>query len=145
MKLSSAAFTIAAFSLLSTTHSSPLAFKNGEITGRLHHRRGSDISELSSLSSASEAIEDLDIGFEPGATLLLLPRILNFFKRQSSSDAAISTSAPSVEENTDDATGSGTTDPNLHTGLMEPDYESYGFASEGGADSALAPVMEVKE
>ncbi|CAF9937621.1 MAG: hypothetical protein ALECFALPRED_007349 [Alectoria fallacina] len=144
MKLSSAAFTIAAFSLLSTTHSSPLAFKNGEINGRLHHRRGSEISELSSVSSASEAIEDLNIGFEPGATLLL-PRILNFFKRQSSSDAAISTSSPSVEETTDDEAGSGTADTNLHTGLMEPDYESYGFASEGGADSALAPVMEVKE
>lgn len=145
MKLSSAAITVAAISLLSTTHAAPLAFKNGEITGRLHHRRGSDISDLSSVSSASEAMEDLDIGFEPGATLLL-PRILNFFKRQSSSSAAISTSASPLAggSNAVGAT-SGTTATGLHTSLMSPDYESYGFASEGGADSALAPVMEVKE
>lgn len=141
MKLSSAAITVAAISLLSTTHAAPLAFKDGEITGRLHHRRGSDMSDISSESKASEAIADLDIGFEPGASLLL-PRILNFFKRQSSSDAAISTSASPQNEETDDDTSSGTTDTELHTSLMSPDYESYGFASEGGADTALTPVVK---
>ncbi|KAF6230655.1 hypothetical protein HO173_011192 [Letharia columbiana] len=144
MKLSSAAITVAAISLLSTTHAAPLAFKNGEITGHLHHRRGSDISDISSASSASEAIDDLDIGFEPGATLLL-PRIFNFFKRQSSSSAAISTSVSPSAQSTDDEATSGTTDADLHTEDMTPDYESYGFASEGGDVTALAPVREVKE
>ena len=146
MKLSSAAITIAAFSFLSTTHAAPLAMKNGEITGRLHYRRGSDISDLSSASNADDVIEDLDIGFEPGATLLL-PRIFNFFKRQSSSNAALSESeseSPS-EDSTEDTSSSGTTDTDPDTGLMTPDYESYGFASEGGDSTALAPVREVKE
>ena len=145
MKISSAAITVAAISLLSTTHAAPLTFKNGEITGRLHHRRGSDYSDMSGLSSASadKAIEDLDIGFEPGASLLL-PRILNFFKRQGSSSAAISTSASPAAESTDETATSGTTDTDLHTEVMSPDYESYGFSSEGGLDNALAPVMEVK-
>lgn len=141
MKLSSAAITVATISLLSTTHAAPLAFKNGEITGRLHHRRGSDISEISSGSSANEAIEELDIGFEPGASLLL-PRIFNFFKRQSSSDAAISTSSSAQNEATDDDTSSGTTDTESDTTLMSPDYDSYGFASEGGPDTALTPVVK---
>ena len=139
MKLSSAAITVAAISLLSATHAVPLAFKDGDITGRLHHRRGSDISEISSEFVASKAIEELDIGFEPGATLLL-PRILNFFKRQSSSAAATSTSASSAEdETTGDDASSGTSDTALRTSLMSPDYESYGFASEGGG--ALTPVV----
>ena len=143
MKLSSAAITVAAISLLSTTHAVPLAFKNGEITGRLHHRRGSEISEISSASSASKAIEDLDIGFEPGATLLL-PRIFNFFKRQTSSTATLSSSASPSEVSTENTSG-GTSDTASHTGLMTPDYESYGFASEGGDATALAPLKEVKE
>lgn len=144
MKFSSAAITVAAISLLSTTHAAPLAFENGEITGRLHHRRGSDLSEISGVSSASEALEGLNIGFEPGATLLL-PRILNFFKRQSSSSAAISTSVTPSVGSTGTAPTSGTTDTDLHTAVMEPDYESYGFASEGGETTALTPVREVKE
>lgn len=143
MKLSSAAITVAAISFLSTTHASPLSFKNGEVTGRLHYRRGSEISDLSSATSADEAIEDLDIGFEPGATLF--PRLLNLFKRQSSSNAAISTSASSSPtEQTADDTTNGTTDTELTTALMEPDYESYGFASEGGVDTELTSVKEVK-
>ena len=146
MKISSAAITVAAFSLLSTTHAAPLAIKDGEVTGRLHYRRGSDLSDASSLSSASAdaAIEDLDIGFEPGASLLL-PRILKFFKRQSSSAAAISTSASrSSAESTDNAAKSGTSDTDLTTTLMSPDYELYGFASEDGADSELTPLKAVK-
>lgn len=148
MKLSSAAITVAAISLLSTTHASPLAFKNGEITGRLHHRRGSDISDLSGTSTASHAIEDLNIGFEPGATLLL-PRIFNFFKRQSPSSGAAtisaSTSASASTESTEEDPTTGTADTDLHTAVMTPDYESYGFASEGGVATALTPVREVKE
>ncbi|KAL9136844.1 MAG: hypothetical protein Q9175_001947 [Cornicularia normoerica] len=144
MKFSSAAMTIAAISLLSTTHAVPLAFKNGEITGRLHYRRGSHISDISSASTANRAMEDLDIGFEPEASLLL-PRILNYFKRQTSSSAAISTSTSPSAGSTSHSTSSGTTGTNLHTAVMTPDYESYGFASEGGVESALAPVREVKE
>lgn len=144
MKLSSAAITVAAISFLSTTHAIPLSFKNGEVSGRLHYRRGSDLSDLSSASKADEAIEDLDIGFEPGATFL--PRLLNLFKRQSSSAAAISTStSSSAEQTADEDTSSGTTDTDPNTGLMTPDYESYGFASEGGMNTALTPVKEVKE
>lgn len=86
MKLSSAALTVAAISLLSTTQAAPLSFKNGEISGRIHHRRGSDISEFSPPSVADEVMEDLDVGFEPEPTLLL-PRILSFFKRQTSATA----------------------------------------------------------
>ncbi len=147
MKFSSAAITVAAISLLSTTHAAPLAIKDGEITGRLHYRRGSDLSDLSDSSSPDRAIEfaeDLDIGFEPGASLLL-PRIFNFFKRQSSSSAAISTSESPTAASSDGDSSSGTTDTDLTTEVMTPDYESYGFASEGGVATALSPVREVKE
>ena len=144
MKLSSAAVTVAAISFLSATHASPLVFKNGEVNGRLHHRRGSDMSELSKASSATEAMEELNIGFEPGAGLVL-PRIFNFFKRQISSNAATATAATPPVDTAEETYNSGTTDTDLRTAVMTPDYESYGFASEGGSDTALHPVMEVKE
>ncbi len=147
MKLSSAAITVAAISLLSSSHAAPLAFKNGEITGRLHHRRGSDLSELSEAPATSayeQTIEDLDMGFESGPNLIL-PRILNFFKRQVSTGGTSLTasSAPAAGTHSSGTT-SGTTDTDLHTALMAPDLESYGFASEG-LDNMLAPVREIKE
>ena len=154
MKLSSAAITVATISLLSATHAAPLAFKDGEITGRLHHRRGSDLSEVSEVSSSShadEALEELDIGFEPGSSLIL-PRILNFIKRQVSTGAASLTGAgtgSTTTGSTSTSSGSnrqeGTSDTDFHTVVMSPDYESYGFASESGPGSALVPVKEVKE
>ena len=145
MKLSAAAVTVAAISLLSTTHAAPLAFKDGEITGRLHHRRGSDISEISqssSVSRADEALEELNIGFEPGSHLIL-PRILNFIKRQVSTGAAIASSAQDYawpNQATGDSTGN--SDQDLHTSIMSPNLEEYGFASELGSASALTPVRE---
>ena len=148
MKLSSAAFTVAAFSLLSTSHAAPLTFKNGEISGRLHHRRGSDISDVSSFQStsakANEVLnDDLDVSFEP-ASSLILPRILNFIKRQVSTGTALT--SPETEETTDtSSTTSGTNAQYFGNTLMSPDYESYGFASESGPGSALAPVKEIKE
>ena len=145
MKLSAAAVTVAAISLLSTTHAAPLAFKDGEITGRLHHRRGSDISEISessSVSRADEALEELNIGFEPGSHLIL-PRILNFIKRQVSTGAAIASSAQDYawpNQAAGDSTGK--SDQDLHTSIMSPNLEEYGFASELGSASALTPVRE---
>ena len=126
MKLSAAAVTVAAISLLHTTHAAPLAFKDGEITGRLHYRRGSELSDV-----------------EPGSHLIL-PRILNFIKRQVTTGAAIATAAPDVNGWDSQSTGatSGKSDTDLHTSIMAPDLESYGFASELGSASALAPVRE---
>ena len=145
MKFSSAALTVAAISLLSTTHAAPLSFKNGEISGQLHHRRGSDLSDFSSPSVADEVMEDLNVGFEPGATLLL-PRILNFFKRQTSATTnALSSTSTSQDTTAAHTFEAGTTDTDLHTSVMAPDYESYGFATEGGSDSALTAIKEVKE
>ena len=149
MKLSSAALTVAAVSLLSTSHAAPLTFKNGEISGRLHHRRGSDISDLSGFSSttkADQALEELGVSFEPGSSLFL-PRIFNFIKRQVSSAASLTSSSSSDSEDgsTESTTTSGTSDTDPVTSLMSPDYESYGFASESGPGSALAPVREIKE
>ena len=150
MKFSSAAITVAAISLLSTTHAAPLAIKDGEITGRLHYRRGSDLSDISDMSGsasrADEALEDLDIGFEPGSHLIF-PRILNFIKRQVSSSAGLSSSTSDTSGGSADTstTTSGTSDTDLVTSVMSPDYESYGFASESGPGSALTPVREVKE
>lgn len=145
MKLSAAAVTVAAISLLSTTHAAPLAFKDGEITGRLHHRRGSDISEISqssSVSRADKALEELNIGFEPGSHLIL-PRILNFIKRQVSTGAAIASSAPDYAwPNQAAGDSTGRSDQDLHTSIMSPNLEEYGFASELGSDSALTPVRE---
>ena len=146
MKFSSAALTVAAISLLSTTHAAPLSFTNGEISGRLHHRRGSDLSDLSSEhSTASSFMDDLDVGFEPGATLLL-PRIVNFFKRQTSTSTSSLTDASSSQDSQDSATENtetaGTTDQDAHTAVMAPDDESYGFAFEGGPDTALTAIRE---
>ena len=145
MKLSAAAVTVAAISLLSTTHAAPLAFKDGEITGRLHHRRGSDLSEMSETSSASradEALEELNIGFEPGSHLIL-PRILNFIKRQVSTGATIASNAPNYAwQNQAAGDSTGKSDDDLHTSIMSPNLEEYGFASELGSASALAPVRE---
>ena len=147
MKFSSAALTVAAISLISSTHAAPLSFTNGEISGRLNHRRGSDLSEMSSQHGVANAVmEDLDASFEPGATLLL-PRILNFFKRQTSATTSSLTSASSSEDPTEySSTGTtrtaGTTDRDPHTAVMAPDYESYGFASEMGPGSALTAVRE---
>ena len=154
MKLSSAAITVAAVSLFSSTHAAPLSFQNGEISGRLHHRRGSDVNEIPSItgaSRASEALDDLDIGFEPGSHLIL-PRILNFIKRQVTSpevgtnDASGQPTSEPETSTTNEATGTGTTDANVHTSLMQPDMEEYGFASES-ADSSLGlvSIKEVKE
>lgn len=149
MKLSSAAITVAALSFLSTTHAIPLAFKNGEIVGRLHHRRGSDSSDISdysaSASTADQALDELDYSFEPSVNLIL-PRILNFFKRQVDTAAASASSSESddnVSTGTPSAT-SGTTDTDAVTELMAPDssLEDYGFASEDGPASALAEVKE---
>ena len=142
MKFSSAALTVAAISLLSTTQATPVSFKNGEISGRIHHRRGSDISEFSSSSVADEVMEDLDVGFEPGAALLL-PRILNFFKRQTSAPTGELTSSSRPQEATEGHT-SGASDTDLHTTVTAPGYESYGFAAEGGPDTALPIIREVK-
>ena len=148
MKLSSAAITVAAISLLSTTHAAPLAFKNGEITGRLHHRRGSDLSELSETTSstrAEEALEALDTAFEPGHGLIL-PRIVNFLKRQVSTSAAITSSGSTGGTTTNYGnTHTGTTDTDLHTTIMSPDLEEYGFSTDSGPGSALAPVRGIKE
>lgn len=153
MKLSSAALTVAAISLLSTTHAAPLAFKNGEITGRPHHRRGSDLSDVSDISDittssrADEALEALNIGFEPASHHLILPRILNFIKRQVSSAAgltSVDTSTATAGYSTGTA-DSGTADKDPVTSLMSPDLESYGFASEGGLDTHLAPVRQIRE
>ncbi|KAM0800958.1 hypothetical protein BDR22DRAFT_222639 [Usnea florida] len=143
MKFSSAAVTVAAISLLSTTHAAPLSFTNGEISGRLHHRRGSDLSDLSTEHSvANSFMDDLDVGFEPGATLLL-PRILNFFKRQTSTSPSSLTEASSPQDSsTENTETAGTTDQDAHTEVMSPDYESYGFASEGGPDTALTAIRE---
>ena len=146
MKFSSAALTVAAISFLSTTHAAPLSFTNGEISGRLHHRRGSDLSDLSSEHSvANSFMDDLDVGFEPGATLLL-PRIVNFFKRQTSTSTSSLTDASSLQDSQDSSTENtqtaGTTDRDAHTAVMEPDLESYGFASEGGPDTALTAIRE---
>ena len=143
MKFSSAALTVAAISVISTTHAAPLSFTNGEISGRLHHRRGSDLSEMSSQHGVANAVmEDLDASFEPGATLLL-PRILNFFKRQTAATTNSLSSASSDEEPTTGTTETaGTTDRDSHTAVMSPNYESYGFASEGGPDSALTAIRE---
>ena len=145
MKLSAAAVTVAAISLLSTTHAAPMAFKDGEITGRLHHRRGSDISEISETSSASradKALEELNIGFEPGSHLIL-PRILNFIKRQVSTGATIASNAPDYAwPNQAAGDSTGRSDQDLHTSIMSPNLEEYGFASELGSASALTPVRE---
>ena len=154
MKLSPAALTVAAVSLLSTAHAAPLTFTNGEISGRLHHRRGSDISDVPSYSAsakaaaADEALEGLGVSFEPTSHLshLVLPRILNFIKRQVSSASSVTSSTtPAPEEASDTTPTTGSQDHDLVTGLMSPDYESYGFASESGPGSALAPVEEIKE
>lgn len=149
MKLSSAAITVAAISLLSTTHAAPLAFENGAITGRLHHRRGSDISEISDTSfnsHAEEAIEGLNIAFEPSSRLIL-PRIFNFLKRQVSSGATSLTTTQPTAQTADEASSgtAGTSDTDLHTTIMTPDLGSYGFATHSGPGTALAPVREVKE
>ena len=144
MKFSSAAITVAAISLLSTTHAAPLSFENGEITGHLHHRRGSDLSaELSSDINSNRIMDELDIGFEPGSSFIL-PRIFNFVKRQLSSNAATSSVA---SESTETGHGStaGSSGTTLHSSVMTPDLESYGFSTEIGGGSALAPVKEVKE
>ena len=149
MKISSAAFTVAALSLLSTSHAAPLTFKNGEISGRLHHRRGSDISDVSSFQStpvkATEALDELDVSFEP-ASSLILPRILNFIKRQVSTGASLTSSSSQDTEETTETDPTSTTSPQYFgNSVMSPDYESYGFASESGPGSALAPVREIKE
>ena len=149
MKLSSAAITLAAISLLSTSHAAPLAFENGAITGRLHHRRGSDISEVSDTSfnsQAEEAIEDLDVAFEPSSRLIL-PRIFNFLKRQVSSSASSLAGSESSTQTEGEATSgtAGTSDTDLTTTLMTPDLGSYGFSTHSGPGSALVPVREVKE
>ena len=153
MKFSSAAFTVAAVSLLSSTHAAPLSFQDGEISGRLHHRRGSDLADVSTLtapSRASDALEELDIGFEPGSHLIL-PRILNFIKRQVSSpvvgvsDASGEPTAQSETGSTSGTTGTaGTSGAEIHTSLMQPDMEEYGFASESGPGLHLVQVKEVK-
>ena len=154
MKFSSAAFTVAAVSLLSSAHAAPLSFQNGEISGRLHHRRGSDIPDISTLtgpSRASEALEELNIGFEPGSHLVL-PRILNFIKRQVSSSSSVVGSSdasgePTTGQNTEPTTSgtTGTSGADIHTSLMQPDMEEYGFASESGPGLHLVQVKEVKE
>ena len=91
---------------------------------------------------ANEVMEDLDASFEPGATLLL-PRIFNFFKRQTSATTASLTAASSSEDPTEGTTKpAGTTDRDSHTAVMAPNYESYGFASEGGPDTALTAIRE---
>lgn len=142
MKFSSAALTVAAISLISTTHAAPLSFTNGEISGRLHHRRGSDLSEMPSQHEVANVVmEDLDASFEPGATLLL-PRIFNFFKRQTSSSTASLSSSSSSDYSTGSTETSGTTDRDAHTAVMSPNYESYGFASEGGPATALTAIRE---
>ena len=142
MKFASAAMTVAAISLLSSTHAAPLSFTNGEISGRLHHRRGSDLSEMSSQHGvANEVMEDLDASFEPGATLLL-PRILNFFKRQTAASANSLTASSSEDPTTGSSETAGTTDRDAHTAVMSPNYESYGFASEGGPATALTAIRE---
>ena len=151
MKFSSAAITVAAVSLLSSTHAAPLSLQNGEISGRLHHRRGSEVPDISTItgpSSANDALEALDIGFEPGSHLIL-PRILNFIKRQVSSPVvgnSASSGAPTTTEETGSTSGtSGTSGADVHTSLMQPDMEDYGFASEGGPGLHLVEIKEVKE
>ena len=150
MKFTSAAITVAALSLVSSTHAAPLSLKNGEISGRLHYRRGSDVPDISTItgsSRASDALEALDIGFEPGSHLIL-PRILNFIKRQVSSPV-VGTSDSSGEPTTTQETSStsGTDDTSgadVHTSLMQPNMEDYGFASESGPGLHLVQVKEVK-
>ena len=153
MKFSSAALTIAAVSLVSSTHAAPLSFQNGEISGRLHHRRGSDLSDASTMTgspSAAEALDDLDIGFEPGHSLIL-PRILHFIKRQTTTSSSVVGSSETADEPTTDQDTSsnsgttGTSGANIHTSVMEPDLEDYGFASESGPGLHLIQVKEVKE
>ena len=150
MKFSSAAFTVAAVSLVSSAHAAPLSFKNGEISGRLHHRRGSDVPDITTItgpSRASEALEELDIGFEPGSHLIL-PRILDFIKRQVSSPvvgSSESSGQPTTTQETSSTSGTtGTSGADVHTSLMEPDMEEYGFASESGPGLHLVQVKEVK-
>ena len=147
MKLSSAAITVAAVSLFSSTHAAPLSLQNGEISGRLHHRRGSDLTDISAItgpSRADEALEALDIGFEPGSHLIL-PRILNFIKRQVTAPAVGNSDSAGVPTTTQQETSSnsGTTAPS--GSLMQPDLEEYGFASESGPGLHLVQVKEVKE
>ena len=150
MKFSSAAFTVAAVSLVSSAHAAPLSFKNGEISGRLHHRRGSDVPDITTItgpSRASEALEELDIGFEPGSHLIL-PRILDFIKRQVSSPvvgSSESSGQPTTTQETSSTSGTtGTSGADVHTSVMEPDMEEYGFASESGPGLHLVQVKEVK-
>lgn len=151
MKFSSAAFTIAAVSLVSSTHAAPLSFQNGEISGRLHHRRGSDVNDITTVtgsSLANEALDDLDIGFEPGSHLIL-PRIVNFIKRQIASPVvgnSDSSGEPTTQQETESTSGTtGTSGADIHTSLMQPDMEEYGFASESGPGLHLVQVKEVKE
>ena len=150
MKLSSAAITVAAVSLFSSTHAAPLSFQNGEISGRLHHRRGSDVPDIATItgpSRASEALEELDTSFEPGSHLIL-PRILDFIKRQVSSSVvgtSDSSSQPTTTQETSSTSGTtGTSGEDVITSLMEPDMEDYGFASESGPGLHLVQVKEVK-